>query len=136
MAIVLAIMALSAALVVPALARLGTNKEPQAAAGMLALLRDARKAAIDKNAMVSLRIDPLTGRYRADTSGVSGTGKFAEGTIELDATETLVTEQQRLTYIFRPSGAAFADTVLVRGLGATVLVAVDPWSGVARTDAR
>jgi prepilin-type N-terminal cleavage/methylation domain-containing protein len=136
MAIVLAIMALSAALVVPALARLGQDKQPEAAAGILALLKDARKTAIDHNAMVSLRIDPLTGRYRADTTGVAGTGQLGEGTISLDATETLVTEQTRLTFIFRPTGAAFADSVLVRGLGATVLVSVDPWSGLARSDAR
>ena len=136
MAIVLAIMALSAALVVPALVRLGKEQAPEAAAGMLGLLHDARKTAIDKGVMVSLRIDPLTGRYRADTTGVAGTGKFAEGNVPLDASETIVTEQQRLQYIFRPTGAVFADTVLVRGLGSTVLVSVDPWSGLARTDAR
>ena len=136
MAIVLAIMALSAALVVPALARLGQDKQPEAAAGMLALLHDARKTAIDRNVMLSLRIDPLTGRYRADTTGVAGTGEMTEGSLPLDATETLVTEQTRLTFIYRPTGGVFADSVLVRGLGATVLVSVDPWSGIARADAR
>ncbi|MDB4917985.1 MAG: hypothetical protein JWM95_5629 [Gemmatimonadetes bacterium] len=136
MAIVLAIMALSAALVIPALARLGLDKQPEAAAGVLTLLHDARKTAIDRNTMVSLRIDPVTGRYRADTTGVAGTGKFAEGSIQLDATETLVTEEPRLKFIFRPTGAVFADSVLVRGMGATVLVTVDPWSGLARADAR
>ena len=136
MAIVLAIMALGAALAVPALSRLGTGKAPEAAAGLLAILHDARKSAIDRNVTVSLRIDPLTGRYRADTTGVAGTGKFVEGTMLLDATETLVTEQARLRFFFRPTGAVFADSVLVRGLGTTVLVSVDPWSGLARTDAR
>ncbi|MEP6619102.1 MAG: prepilin-type N-terminal cleavage/methylation domain-containing protein [bacterium] len=136
MAIVLAIMALSAALVVPAIARLGQEKTAQTAGAMLGLLHDARKAAIDLNAMVSLRVDPLTGHYRADTSGVMGTGKYVEGTLQMDATETLVTDLPRLQFIFRQTGAAFADSVLVRGQGQTVLVSVDPWSGVASADAR
>ena len=135
MAIVLAIMALSAALVVPALARLG-QKEPQAANGLLKVLHDARKLAIDHNVMVALRIDPLTGHFRADTSGVNGMGEYAVGTIPLDVTETMVTDQPRLQFIFRPTGAVFADTVLVRGQGSTVLVSLDTWSGVARTDSR
>jgi prepilin-type N-terminal cleavage/methylation domain-containing protein len=136
MAVVLAIMALSATLVVPALARLGRDKQSQAATGVLGILHDSRKLAIDRNAMVILRIDPLTGHYRADTTGVAGTGLFAEGTIPLDATETMITDLSRLQFIFRPTGAVFGDSVLVRGQGSTVLVSVDPWSGVARTDER
>ncbi len=136
LAIVLAIMALSASLVVPALSRLGQERPQEAAFGLMALLHDARKAAIDRNALVRLRIDPVTGRYRADTTGVAGTGMLAEGTLLLDATETLVTELPRLQFVFRPTGAAFADSVLVRGQGSTVLVAVEPWSGVAGTYAR
>jgi len=136
MAIVLAVMAIAAVLVAPAITRLGESPPPRIADAVLALLRDARKAAIDRNATVTLRLDPVSGRYRADTTGVAGTGLLAEGTLALGATETLVTDRARLVYLFRPTGAAFADTVLVRGAGKTVLVSVDPWSGVARTDAR
>jgi prepilin-type N-terminal cleavage/methylation domain-containing protein len=134
--IVLAIMALGAGLAVPAFVRFGQGQGRQVAASLLALLHDARKAAIDRNAMVVLRIDPLTGSYRADTTGVTGTGKFAEGKLPLDVTETMVTDLPRLQYVFRPTGAVFGDSVLVRGQGSTVLVAVDPWSGVAGTYAR
>jgi prepilin-type N-terminal cleavage/methylation domain-containing protein len=133
--IVMALMALGAALVVPALARV-TDKPRPAAASVLGLLHDARKAAIDRNALVLLVVDPITGRYRADTSGVNGTGKLAEGNIPFDASETLVTDLARLQFVFRPTGAAFADSVLVRNQNGTVLVSVDPWSGVATTDAR
>jgi prepilin-type N-terminal cleavage/methylation domain-containing protein len=136
MAIVLAIMALIAAIVVPELSRFGRERTPEAAGGMLSLLHDARKVAIDKAVTVNLRIDPLTGRYRVDTTGVAGTGEFTEGAVPLDASETIVTEQPRIQFIFRPTGAVFGDTLVVRGLGSTVLVSVDPWSGLARTDAR
>ena len=56
--------------------------------------------------------------------------------LQLDATETLDTRLLRLTYIFRPTGATLGDTILVRAANQSVLVVVDPWSGVARADAR
>ena len=136
MAIVLAVMSVAAILVAPAITRLGEGPPPRTADSVLALLRDARRAAIAGNAMVTLRIDPVSGHYRADTTGVGGTGALAEGTLALGATETLETALPRLRYIFHPTGAALADSVLVRGFGEAVLVTVDPWSGVARTDAR
>ena len=48
----------------------------------------------------------------------------------------LVTPLPRLTFVFKPTGAAFADTVVVRGTTSSVLVGVDPWSGVAYAAAR
>jgi len=136
MAIVLAVMAVGAILVAPAIARLGTEQVAQPAAGLITLLTAARKTAIEGNATLTLRLDPVSGHYRADTTGVGGTGEVGEGTLVLDGTETLSTPLPRLVWVFRPTGAAFADTVLVRGAEKTVLVAVDPWSGVARADAR
>jgi hypothetical protein len=38
--------------------------------------------------------------------------------------------------VFRPTGAAFADTVIVHGGDVPLVVRVDPWSGVARADSR
>jgi prepilin-type N-terminal cleavage/methylation domain-containing protein len=136
MAIVLAVMAVSAIMVAPAIGRLGTEQARQPAAELLALLHDARKAAIDGNSVVTLRLDPVSGHYRADTAGVNGSGVLAEGTLQLDATETLDTRLLRLQFVFRPTGASLGDTVLVRAADRSVLVGVDPWSGVARADAR
>ena len=136
MAITFAIMTVLALLVAPAIGRFGDGQPRGSADQLLALLRDTRKAAIAQNTMVILRVDPATGRYQADTTGVRGTGMLAEGRLDLGAAEVLVTDRARLQYVFRPTGAAFADTVLVRGTTATVLVAVDPWSGVAHADAR
>ncbi len=136
MGIVLAIMAVSAMLVAPALTRMGQGKPPGTADGVLKLLSDARKVAIDRNETVTLRVDPTSGRYRADTVGITGSGELGEGTLTLGAQESLVTDLPRLVYVFHPTGSAFADTVLVRGAGASALVSVDPWNGVAYAQAR
>lgn len=137
MAIVLAVMAVSAVLVAPAIARLGTEQERKPAAELLALLHDARKAAIERNTVVTLRLDPVSGHYRADSAGVGGTGLVAEGTLQLDATEVLTASTPRLTWTFRPTGAAMGDSVLVRAAyRSVVVVVVDLWSGEARADAR
>jgi prepilin-type N-terminal cleavage/methylation domain-containing protein len=131
---VLLVMAIAATLAAPAFARFGTDQPSGAADKLIGLLRDARKASIDFNATVTLRMDPKTLRYQLDTSGVSGSGRLAEGTLDLGLAATLVTDEPRLRYVFRPSGVAFADTVIVRGGNVPLVVRVDPWSGVARAD--
>jgi prepilin-type N-terminal cleavage/methylation domain-containing protein len=136
MAIVLAIMAVTALLVAPALSRMGEGKPPGVGDDVVKLLGDARKIAIQRNETVTLRLDPVSGRYRADTVGVGGSGELGEGAMTLGAQETLITDLPRLVFVFHPTGATFADTVLVRGAGSSVLVSVDPWSGVAYAAAR
>jgi prepilin-type N-terminal cleavage/methylation domain-containing protein len=136
MGIVLAVMAVSAMLVAPALSRMGQGKPPGVGDDVVKLLNDARRIAIQRNETVTLRLDPTSGRYRADTVGTAGSGELGEGTMTFDAQETLVTDSPRLVYVFHPTGAAFADTVLVRGAGAAALVSVDAWSGVAYATAR
>ena len=86
--------------------------------------------------MVVLRIDPISGRYRADSTGVAGTGLLAQGTLTHDPSETFITDLPRLQYVFRPTGAVFGDSVLVRGFGATVMIMMDEWSGQAVVNAR
>ena len=135
-AIVLAVMAVGAVLVAPAIARLGSQQQRQPAAELLALLQHARGVAIEHSVVVTLRLDPVSGHYRADSASVFGSGILAEGLLQLDASETLDTRLLRLTYIFRPTGATLGDTILVRAANQSVLVVVDPWSGVARADAR
>ena len=133
---VLLVMAIAATLAAPAFARLGSERPPGAADAMIGLLHDARKAAIDHNATVTLRVDPKTLRYQLDTSGLNGFGMLAKGTLDLGLSQTLVSDQPRLQYVFRPTGAAFADTVVIRGGMVPLVVRVDPWSGVARADSR
>lgn len=131
---VLLVLAIAATLAVPAFTDFGRDPQPTGADAMLGLLKDARKAAIDFNANVTLRLDPATLRYEADTSTVSGYGVLAAGTLDLGLSRTLVTDLPRLQYVFRPTGAAFGDTVIVRGGPLPSTIRIDPWSGVARAD--
>lgn len=135
-ALVLAVLAVTLVLAAPALGDFGAQKAPTDADALLALLRDSRREAVHINALVALRMDPTTGRYRIDTTGVHGMGRMTEGTLDLGGATTLVTDLARLQFLFQPTGAAFADSVGVRGPSGTVMVTVDPWSGVARADAR
>ncbi len=131
---VLIIMGIAATLAAPAFARFGTERPPGAADAMLGLLHDARKAAIDFDATVTLRLDPQTLRYQVDTSTANGFGVLAAGRLDVGMAQTLVTDQPRLQYVFRSTGAAFADTVVVHGGPTALVVRVDPWSGVAHAD--
>jgi prepilin-type N-terminal cleavage/methylation domain-containing protein len=133
---VLLVMAIAGLLAAPAFARFGTEQPPGGADAMIGLLHDARKAAIDYDATVTLRLDPKTLKYQADTSGVNGFGTLAAGYLDLGLAQTLVSDEPRLQYVFRPTGAVFADTVVVRGGPVALIVRVDPWSGVARADSR
>lgn len=136
MAIVLAVMAVGAMLVAPALSRMGQGKPPGVGDDVIKLLADARQIAIQRNETVTLRLDPASGRYRADTVGVLGSGELGEGTMTLGAQEQLVTDLPRLVYVFHSTGATRGDTVLVRGAGAAALVSVDAWNGVAYASPR
>jgi Tfp pilus assembly protein FimT len=131
---VLLVLAIAATIAVPAFTSFGRDPEPTGADAMLGLLKDARKAAITFNANVTLRLDPTTLRYELDTSSVSGYGVLATGTLDLGLSRTLVSDLPRLQYVFRPTGAAFGDTVVVRGGPLPQTIRIDPWSGVARAD--
>ena len=133
---VLLVMAIAATLAAPAFARFGAEQPSRGADQFIGLLRDARKASLDFNATVTLRVDPKTNKYQVDTSTVAGSGVLAAGVLDMGMTETLVTDLPRLSYVFRPTGAAYADTVVVRGGEIPLVVRVDPWSGVARADSR
>ena len=133
---VLLVMSIAATLAAPAFVRFGAEQPRGAADGLIALLRSSRRVALDYDAVATLRLDPRTLRYRLDTAGVNGAGMFTQGTLDLDMTQTVATDQARLQYVFHPTGAAFADTVVVRGGEVPWTVRVDAWSGVARADSR
>lgn len=135
MSVVLAIMAIAVTLVVPALVDLGQVTPRHTAASLLALLQSSRAVAIDSNVTVTLLLDPISGNFRADSTGVRGTGPVAAGQLVLQGGEALTTDLPRLRYVFAPTGAALADTVRVRGADSSVVVFVDPWSGVATSNA-
>ena len=135
-ALVLAVLSITLLLAAPALGDFGMNKSKSDAEGLLELLRVARREAVETSTMVAVRLDPTTGRFRIDTTGVAGQAAFATGTLDLGGATTLITDLARLQFLFQPTGAAFADSVGVRGPSGTVMVTVDGWSGVAHAVAR
>jgi Tfp pilus assembly protein FimT len=135
-ALVLAVLVVTLVLAAPAMVGFGADKVPTDADAILVLLRDARRSAVAHSALVAVRLDPETGRFRVDTTGVKGMGTLTEGKLELGGATKLVTDLARLQFIFQPTGASFSDSVGVRGPNGTMMVTVDPWSGVARADAR
>jgi prepilin-type N-terminal cleavage/methylation domain-containing protein len=131
MSIVLAIMAIASGLVVPALVDLGRTPQRRTADQLLSLLNATRRVAIDHNVTVTLVLDPKSGNYRVDSTGLFGSGPVIQSQIDLLGMESMVTDLPRLNFSFRPTGAAMGDTVRVRGADSSVVVSVDPWSGVA-----
>ena len=135
-ATVMLIMAIAATLAAPALVRFGEGRDLTSTDRLLALLHDTRALAIERALEATLVIDPTSGHYRVDTTSSFGTGRVAEDTLRFSATEGLETDLARLRYIFRATGAAFSDSVIVRGGDSTRVIIVDPWSGVAHAIAR
>lgn len=135
-ATVLLILAIVASLTAPAYARLGGDPERTSADLVIKLLRDTRSLAIERTVEATLIIDPETGHYRVDTTSSFGSGRVVEDTLRFAAAEGLESHLPRVRYVFRPTGAAFGDSVLVRGADSTRVIVIDTWSGMPNAIAR
>ena len=135
-ATVMLIMAIVATLTAPAYVKLGEERDKTSVDVLIKLLRDTRALAIERTVEATLIIDPETGHFRVDTTSTFGSGRVAEDTLRFAASEGLQSDLPRLRYVFRPTGAAFGDSVLVRGSDSTRVVIVDTWSGMAHAIAR
>jgi prepilin-type N-terminal cleavage/methylation domain-containing protein len=135
-ATVMLIMAIVATLTAPAYVRFGEERDKSSLDLMLELLHDTRALAIEHTVEATLLIDPKTGHYRVDTTSSFGSGAVANDTLPFAANEGLESELPRVRFVFRPTGAAFGDSVLVRGTDSTRVLMVDTWSGMANAIAR
>lgn len=129
--IVLVITAIASGLVIPALVDLGRTPQRRTAESLMSLLNASRKLAIEHNVTVTVVLDPKSGDYRVDSTGYYGAGLVVQSQIDLLGMESMATDAPRLNYAFQPTGAALGDTVRIRGSDSSVVVSVDPWSGVA-----
>jgi prepilin-type N-terminal cleavage/methylation domain-containing protein len=135
-ATVMLIMAIVATLTAPAYVRFGEERDKSSLDLMLELLHDTRALAIEHTVEATLLIDPKTGHNRVDTTSSFGSGTVANDTLPFAANEGLESELPRVRFVFRPTGAAFGDSVLVRGTDSTRVLMVDTWSGMANAIAR
>ena len=129
-ATVLLIIAIVATLTAPAFVRLGEAPQMTSEDMLVKLLRDTRALAIEHSVEATLLIDPENGHYRVDTTSSFGTGQVVEDTLHFAAAEKLESDLPRLRYVFRPTGAAFGDSVTLRGTDSTRVLIVDTWSGM------
>jgi prepilin-type N-terminal cleavage/methylation domain-containing protein len=135
-ATVLLILAIVATLTVPAYVKLGAERELTSADALMKLLRDTRSLAIEHAVEASVIINPETGHFRVDTTSSFGTGPVAQDTLRFAAAEGLESELPRIRFMFRPTGAGFGDSVVVRGGDSTRVVRLDTWSGMPHAIAR
>ena len=137
MIVVLIVIAVTAGLTAPAMMRMASGQTDDSdAAPVSALLRAARRQALEGGSVVTLILDPKDARYRADTSSARGAGLLSEGELALEPGVTLESDSLRVRFTFRPDGSTFADTLTVRGRWATSRVSVDRWTGAIHVDAR
>ena len=136
MAMVMVILAVLTAIAVPAIVSFGADRPRSSTDQLLDLVNDSRRVAIRHKVMTTLLLDPESGHYRVDTVGSNGLGAVVEDTLDIGASEVLETDLPRLRFMFRPTGAAFGDTVVIKGTDATRVLMVDRWSGVAYARAR
>jgi hypothetical protein len=130
------IVAVVATLTAPAFVSLGQDRPQTSEDVMVKLLRDTRKLAIERAVEATLIIDPESGHYRVDTTSSFGTGKVIEDTLRFAAAEGLESNLPRIRYVFRPTGAAFGDSVMLRGADSTRVLFIDTWSGMTHAIAR
>ena len=135
-ATVLLIIAIVASLTAPAFVKLGEERDQTSEDVLVKLLRDTRLLAIEHAVDATLLIDPENGHYRVDTTSSFGSGRVAEDTLHFAAADKLESDLPRLRYVFRPTGAAFGDSVIVRGSDSTRVIVVDTWSGMPHAIAR
>ena len=135
-ATVLLIIAIVSTLTAPAIVKLGEERDKTTADILMKLLRDTRSLAIERSVEATLIIDPETGHFRVDTTSSFGSGRVVEDTLHFPAAEGLESDLPRIRYIFRPTGAAFGDSVTVRGSDSTRVLILDKWSGVPHAIAR
>jgi len=137
MIVVLIVISITAGLIAPAIMRMsGVRTDDPETAPVAALLRAARRQALEGGTVVTVVLDPEDARYRADTTGPRGAGLLSEGELDLEPGVTLESDSIRVRFTFRPDGSVFGDTLTIRGRWASSRLAIDRWTGAIHVDAR
>ncbi len=162
MIVVLGILALMAAVAVPAFRRLVEEDDLTQATGRVqALFQLARDSAIHGGQPVTVLIDSvssnvwlnaklpvsLTDSTATTAHGSMGVGRGfslsassmrmksagdtadAGSSLDLPVSVRLELSAARARFTFAPTGAAFADSLVLKGAAGTRLITLDPWTG-------
>jgi prepilin-type N-terminal cleavage/methylation domain-containing protein len=131
--VVIAILGITAAAVVPALARATAEDDLTRGARALGEVLDAaRTRALERAISVRVAFVPETGRYWVTAAEqVLDSGAFA-----LDPAVRLQSPSARPTFRFDPLGTADGDSVLLVGSSGARALNLDRWTGELRAPAR
>lgn len=128
--VVLAILALTAGVVAPAVFRATREDDLTRATGQVTtLLARARLTAVERGTPVSVTIAPESGEYavmieRGDTSAL-----LERGRLDWGGGARLVSTARRPRFRFDPLGTAEGDSLSVLGSTGHRIVALDRWTG-------
>jgi len=133
MLIVIVILGITAAAVVPAIARTVTVDEvTQVTRRIELILNAARTRALEQATSIAVTLAPESGRYWVrDRDRV-----LDSGTIALDPGVTLWSTAVRPNVLFSSLGSAQGDSIFVRGPTGAAAIRLDPWTGVLHAAAR
>ncbi len=133
--VVLAILGLTAAAVVPALARATEEDDVTATArGVERVLLAARTTALERAARIDVELIPLpeAARYWVHKGGAL----LDSGTIVLAGSSRIQSPVPRPRFRFGPTGIVDGDSLLVLGTAGARVLVIDRWTGAIRVDAR
>jgi len=132
--VVLAILGITAAAVVPALARATSEDDvTRAARALEQVAAAARRTALERARADVVTLVPESGRYWVHLS--DGT-TIDSGAIALDQGTRLRSAVPRPQLRFGPLGTADGDTLLLLGAGGAQALVVDRWTGGIRVEPR
>jgi prepilin-type N-terminal cleavage/methylation domain-containing protein len=130
-AVVLTIVAIIAAVTVPALPTL-VKREPidEAQRSLQTLLTFARATAIQRGGSVLLTVDPANRRFWLRSTGADSLGVVdTSGTLALPPDVILSGSDKRVHFAFAPEGTISAQTLVIRAGSTAELIGVDRWTG-------
>lgn len=130
--VVIAILGITAAAVVPALARAAAEDDLTRSARIVGdLLEGARTRALEQATPVSVTLVPETGRYWVVVGAMRDSGALA-----LDPGVRLQAASPRPSVRFDPLGTADGDSVMLVGPSGARGLSLDRWTGALRAPAR
>jgi type II secretion system protein H len=138
MMVVIAILAVMAAVSVPAIRDLrASDPLDQATSVAVTLLSRARQTAVERASLVRVVVDPAGRQYwvRAMRTGSAPDSVMAD-TLALPPDVTLDATTPRLTITFTQTGEARGDALVLRWQGHTAAIAADQWTGDAHVAQR
>ena len=132
--VVLAILGITAAAVVPALARATEEDDvTRATRDVERILVAGRTAALERAAHVDVTFIPALGKYWTRTRDGN---TLDSGTVALAGTSRLQSFVDRPRFQFGPAGTVDGDSLVVLGSAGARALVIDRWTGAIRVEPR